>query len=185
MTEEMYISKKLQSAIKKIGRKIRKCCFFLNICLHEELREEADGLTGQQIIDLIRDFLKDDPDDFQKIVFLQLLAYYPQSMVNRHLTPTAASLISCSYFYAKYENLHVSMDDLKTVFHRSKSTVHEAIKKLSDLEVEIKEEVEKQKIRDQARNIALEQLIEEEKEKLKTARANNRTNMLEQSSGGT
>jgi deoxyribose-phosphate aldolase len=65
------------------------------------------------------------------------------------------------------------MDYLALIFDRSKSSIHQAIK---DKEAEAKAIIEESKLRNKAKKIALEQLIEEEKQKLKQSRQIEQTN---------
>jgi hypothetical protein len=114
-------------------------------------------------------------NEFAPMDFLELLTYYPTSMVSFHQTETLKLLIAVFYYWDKekeseekendYEGY--SMDYLSLIFDRSKSSIHQAIK---DKEAEAKAIIEEAKLRTKAKKIALEQLIEEEKQKLKQNR---------------
>jgi len=107
--------------------------------------------------------------------FLELLTYYPTSMVSFHQTETLKLLIALFYYWDKQKESEeeendyegYSMDYLSLIFDRSKSSIHQAIK---DKEAEAKAIIEESKLRNKAKEIALEQLIEEEKQKLKQNR---------------
>ena len=111
-------------------------------------------------------------NEFAPMDFLELLTYYPASMCSFHQTETLKLLIAVFYYWNKekereekendYEGY--SMDYLSLIFDRSKSSIHQAIK---DKEAEAKAIIEEAKLRTKAKKIALEQLIREEKEKLK------------------
>jgi len=114
-------------------------------------------------------------NEFAPMDFLELLTYYPASMCSFHMNETLKLLISIFYLWDKqkesgeegddYEGY--SMDYLSLIFDRSKSSIHQAIK---DKEAEAKAIIEESKLRNKAKEIALEQLIEEEKQKLKQNR---------------
>jgi len=107
--------------------------------------------------------------------FLELLTYYPVSMCSFHQTETLKLLIALFYYWDKQKESEeeendyegYSMDYLSLIFDRSKSSIHQAIK---DKEAEAKAIIEESKLRNKAKEIALEQLIEEEKQKLKQNR---------------
>jgi len=164
----------MEKACKRIIENAKKMSMALQFCI-EEYQEDGDGLTAQQIIETIRDFLKDEPNEVNAYIFLHLLAYYPQSMTSYNLTPLMQGLIASTYYYAQNdkEAPKFSMDDLAELFHRSKSTIYDAIQKYSDLEKMIKAQLEEEKLREKAKDIALKQLVEEEKQKLKLERENN------------
>jgi hypothetical protein len=119
-------------------------------------------------------------NEFAPMDFLELLTYYPASMCSFHQTETLKLLIALFYYWDKQKESEeeeneegCSMDYLSLVFDKSKSTIHQAIK---DKEAEAKAIIEESKLRNKAKKIALEQLIEEEKEKLKQTIQNKETN---------
>ena len=144
----------------------------------EEYMENTDDLTAQQIIDLIRDFLKNNHNEISAYVFLNFLAYYPKSMTSYNLTPLMQRLIAFTYYYCQNdrEAPKLSMEELAEWFRRSKSTIYDAIQKNQELEKMLKAELEEDKLRAKARKEAYQQLIEEEKEKLRIQRENDQRN---------
>lgn len=142
---------------------------------------DVSGLTAQQIIDKIRSFwekCKNDSSqdsDVAPIDFLELLEAYPVSMCSYHMTDSLKLLVALMYFESRkktessvsedWEGL--SMDYLALIFDRSKKTIHDAIK---EKEQEAKRIIEEAKLRKEVREIALRELIEEEKQKLKMNR---------------
>jgi hypothetical protein len=114
-------------------------------------------------------------NEFAPMDFLELLTYYPVSMCSFHQTETLKLLIALFYYWDKQKESEekendyegYSMDYLSLIFDRSKSSIHQAIK---DKEAEAKAIIEEAKLRTKAKKIALEQLIEEEKQKLKQNR---------------
>jgi len=114
-------------------------------------------------------------NEFAPMDFLELLTYYPVSMCSFHQTETLKLLIALFYYWDKQKESEeeendyegYSMDYLSLIFDKSKSSIHQAIK---DKEAEAKAIIEESKLRNKAKEIALEQLIEEEKQKLKQNR---------------
>lgn len=139
--------------------------------------EKEDGLTAKGIMDKIRNFYgklekcNSETRDFAEGYFLELLYHYPQSMCSRHMTENQKLLIALIYFESKprpeEENpiwKGFSYEDLSLMFDVSKATVHEAIKQKEE---EAKKMLVNVKLREKAKEIALEQLVKEEKQKLK------------------
>jgi|YelNatPaOPRAMG01_1025707.scaffolds.fasta_scaffold242356_1 hypothetical protein len=136
---------------------------------------DVSGLTTQQIIDKIRSFWerckKDNSQDSDvaPIDFLELLEAYPVSMCSYHMTDSLKLLVALMYFDSKPENPKegdwegLTMDYLALIFDRSKKTIHDCIK---EKEAEAKKILEEAKLRKKAREIALRELIKEEKLKL-------------------
>jgi hypothetical protein len=151
---------------------------------------DVSGLTAQQIIDKIRSFWdrcrKDNSQDSDvaPIDFLELLEAYPASMCSFHMTDTLKLLVALLYFDSKPSEEEIqrqieenkkwgvkgdvwegfSYDYLALIFDRSKKSIYDAIK---EKEQEVKKILEEAKLRKEARDIALRELIEEEKLKLK------------------
>ena len=132
MKEQAERKPTLRETMHEIADMLRKQAFVTNLC-NEEFKEEAEGITAQQIIDLIRDYLKQRGAERDAAVFLNLLATYPKSMVSRNLTTIMRTLITLSYYITQNagdkETPKLSMDDLALYFHRSKSTINETIRK--------------------------------------------------------
>jgi len=139
--------------------------------------ETEDGLTAKEIMDKIRSFYI----KFEKCnsimyesaegYFLELLYNYPKSMCSRNMTETQKSLMALMYFESKPRPEEedpiwngFSYEDLSLIFDVSKATVHEAIKQKEE---EAKKLIASVQLREKAKEIALEQLVEEEKQKLK------------------
>jgi 16S rRNA A1518/A1519 N6-dimethyltransferase RsmA/KsgA/DIM1 with predicted DNA glycosylase/AP lyase activity len=85
------------------------------------------------------------------------------------MTDSLKLLVALMYFDSKPENPKESgwegltMDYLALIFDRSKKTIHDCIK---EKEAEAKKILEEAKLRKKAREIALRELIKEEKLKL-------------------
>jgi hypothetical protein len=140
-----------------------------------------EGLTAQQLIDKINAFyqrfdrlsnLGDDAEGY----FLQLLASYPVSMCSYGMTEQLKLIIALIYLDSKPTESELtkendpwegySYEDLSLVFDRSKASIHEAIKQK---ETEAKEILLNAKLKSVVRAAALKELIEEEKQKIRTA----------------
>jgi len=128
MSEDKSI-RKTQEVIQRIAETIRKNALMECIVkgIAEDGKEEAEGITAQQIIDLIRDYLKQEGAERDASVFLTLLANFPKSMVAHNLTPQAKATIAATYWTEE-----VSMEDMARWFKRSKSTISEAIRQVSN-----------------------------------------------------
>jgi predicted DNA-binding protein YlxM (UPF0122 family) len=165
----------MENTVKKVLENINKISMLSELCV-EEYRENADGLSAQQIIDLIHDYLNDGNNEVNTYIFLHLLAYYPKSMTSYNLTPLMQRLIALAYYYSQNargeDTPKLSMDDLAELFHRSKSTIYDCIQKHGELEKMLKIELEEERLRAKAQKEAYRQLIEEEKEKLRIQREN-------------
>jgi len=140
--------------------------------------ETINGLSAKDIMDKIRSFyfrleqshsqtIEEAPD-----YFLELLYHYPKSVCSRKLSDTLKLLIALYYLESKPEYQEYksndpwpgySYEDLALIFDRSKATIHGAIKQK---ETEAKRLLEEAKLRAKAKQIALEQLVREEKMRL-------------------
>ena len=98
--------------------------------------------------------------------YTQLLSYYPVSMCQRHMSDTLKLLIAMSYYANKPKVAEkdswngFSYESLSLVFVRSKASVHSAVR---DKGLEAKDLLTGDPLREEARKIAISQLIEEEK----------------------
>lgn len=139
--------------------------------------ESEDGLEAKDFMDKMRSFYvkleksHSETADFAEGYFLKLLFNYPKSMCNRHMTDVLKLLIALIYFESKPRAEEedpiwngFSYEDLSLIFDVSKATVHEAIKQREE---EAKKLIASVQLREKAKEIALEQLVEEEKQKLK------------------
>ncbi len=138
--------------------------------------ETEEGLSAKDFMDKMRNFYAKlakahgDITDGAEIYFLELLFNYPKSMVNRHMTETLKLLVALMYFESKPEPEDkdawqgFSYEELGLLFDRSKATIHEVIKQK---ETEAKQLLADVQLREQAKEIALKQMVEEEKQKLK------------------
>ncbi|MEM3000504.1 MAG: hypothetical protein QXX34_08285 [Candidatus Bathyarchaeia archaeon] len=169
----MVANVKCEEVLSKVGNRlleqVEKLSLF-DLILIDEFRENAEDLASQQLLDLINDFLKAEHDEVKAYIFLKLLAYYPKSMTSYQLTPLMQILIAAVYNVGQsdFYSTKLSMEDLATVFCRSKKTIHECVQKHQQSIGEIlKSMLEEEKLREKAREIALRELVEEEKEKLK------------------
>jgi len=138
--------------------------------------ETEEGLTAKEIMDKIRSFyIKFEKcnslmSDYAEGYFLELLYHYPKSMCNRHMTENQKLLMALIYFESKPKPEEenpvwngFSYEDLSIIFDCSKATVHEAIRQK---EAEAKKLLAGVQLRERAKEIALKQLVEEEKQKL-------------------
>ncbi|MGB9915627.1 MAG: hypothetical protein ACPLOC_08820 [Candidatus Bathyarchaeales archaeon] len=169
----MIANVKCGEVLSKVGNRIleqvEKLSLF-DLILIDEFRENAEGLASQQLLDLINDFLKGEHDEVEAYIFLKLLAYYPKSMTSYQLTPLMQKLIATAYHIGQsdFYTAKLSMDDLAKIFHRSKKTIHDCVQKhQQSIDEILKPMLEEEKLRKEAREIALRELVEEEKEKLK------------------
>lgn len=140
--------------------------------------ETEDGLTARDIMDKIRSFYvrfersrNKEISEFAESYFLELLHEYPKSMCSRHLTESMQLLIALYYFDSKPNPEEkdplwngFSYEDLSIIFDRSKATIHEAIIRK---EAEAKQLLEEARLKEKAKAVAFEQLVKEEKMKLK------------------
>ncbi|MEM3629384.1 MAG: hypothetical protein QXZ02_05265 [Candidatus Bathyarchaeia archaeon] len=149
-------------------------------------REDIDGLTAEQLIIKIRDFyarfekFENADNELLPLDFFELLSEYPVSMCAYNMNDTVKLLIALYYFYDKMENpkendFALSYEDLTIIFDRSKSSIHDAIKQKQP---EAKRLLEEAKLRSKAKEIALEELVKEEKEKLKQKQQIEQTNAI-------
>jgi len=135
--------------------------------------ESEDGLTAKDIMDKIRSFYRryeKNDAEFVEADFLDLLRNYPKSMCDRHLTESAKLLIALYYFHNRPEDTEddpvwkgFSYEDLGIIFDVSKATVFTAIR---EKKAEAKQLLAEPKLRTKARELALEELKQEEKTKL-------------------
>jgi len=147
--------------------------------------ETEDGITAKEIMDKIRSFyIKFEKcnslmSDHAEGYFLELLYHYPKSMCSRNMTETQKLLMALIYFESKPRPEEedpiwngFSYEDLSLIFDVSKATVHEAIKQREE---EAKKLLVDVQLRERAKEIALEQLIVEEKQKLLEREENRKT----------
>jgi hypothetical protein len=140
--------------------------------------EESDysALTSGEIIDKIKDFLAQNPSDVSEMIFLNYLAKYPVSMCRRDVSPTLRRLIGFHYRLGEPDKTQrengaekVSYDDLAQIFVRSKATISACVNQTEpdwrDFQRHAAEAEEIEKL-------ARQQLIEEEKRKLRLEREN-------------
>lgn len=144
---------------------------------------DLDDLTAQQIIDKINAFYQRfmevnfDMNEIAESEFLQALASYPVSMCSYNMTETLKLVIALAYFGSKPTEKELaeesdpwegySYEDLAFIFDRSKASISEAIKKK---ESEAKAIIEEANLHEKAKSKALEELIQEEKLKLRQNR---------------
>lgn len=145
--------------------------------------ETADGLTAKEILDKIWSFYAkldsshSEIDDFAEGYFLQILRDYPKSLCAQHMTDSLIQLIATLYFDDRIEEKPkekgdwegYSYEHLALMFVRSKATIHQAV---HQKETEVKQLLKEAMLRGKARSIALEELVKEEKEKLKLEQNN-------------
>ena len=120
-------------------------------------------------------------NEFAPMDFCELIAYYPASMCSFHQTETLKLLIALFYYWDKQKESEekendyegYSMDYLSLIFDKSKSSIFEAVRQKGE---EAKQLIEEAKLRTKAKQIAFQQLVEQEKEKLKQTIQNKQTN---------
>lgn len=185
MTDYQNIGAKLQ-VLEAMGKKVWNMLFRVSIArqLNDSGYDEPNisVLTVHEVIDKIREFVNSNPSDESYEVFLRYLACYPVSMCKRQVTPLLKFLVGMHYRLGvpnkeqKQRGIKaVTYDELAQVFGRSKATISECIHETEvywkEYQNEIKKEEEAKKgentRREKARMIALDQLVEEEKEKLR------------------
>lgn len=162
--------------MKAFKKKMFNESFQYSVCAQLTLEEEKENdfsrLTVQEIIEKIRDHIKQGPLDVNSIIFLRYLAYYPVSMCKREVSPFLKKLIAFHYGFGdpgEHEKTEhsiepVSYDDLAEIFGRSKATISEYVNQFRNEWVAFQGEMEQAKaIEEEARR----QLIEEEKQKLR------------------
>jgi hypothetical protein len=149
--------------------------------LQPEFETDLGNLTAKNILDKINSFRERNEKGLEELAdgdFLELLKTYPVSMCQRSMTDKLELLIALHYFFCKPTPEEVkrareqdkyiweghSFDYLSLIFDRSKSSIHEAI---SHKEHEAKAILEENILREKAKAIALEQLVAEEKERIK------------------
>jgi hypothetical protein len=126
-------------------------------------------ITAKEIMDKIHEFEKRNGNrEDSEYRFLNLLANYPVSMVSRNMTDTL-SLMVALFYEEKYledgeEKTSNSYEDLSIIFCRSKSTISIAV---DEKKAQAKELIDSQQARKEAKEIAKQQLIAEEKEILR------------------
>ena len=141
------------------------------------IETDYSNITVEQLIKKIREFYrrkdKTNEEEMNECFFLELLRDYPVSMCNRHMSEEQKVLIALVYFesksYVDPEDKDAgwkgfSYDQLSIVFCRSKASIHEAIRQREPKAKKLLADVE---LRKKAKELALEQLIEEEKQKLR------------------
>lgn len=142
--------------------------------------ESEEGLATKEIMDKIRSFYfrleksHGEICEFAESCFLELLHHYPKSICGRHTSENQKMLMALFYCYGKDvddEKPLFSYESLSIMFDVSKATVHTAIK---EKEEEAKAIIKQATFRKKARSIALEELVKEEKEKLKNEKTEER-----------
>lgn len=144
--------------------------------------ETEDGLTAKDIMDKMRSFYRrlekchSEIAEYAESYFLELIFNYPKSMCNRHMSEALKEVMALLYFESKPKHdgearekkgkdewPGFSYDDLSTIFDMSKASIHEAIRQK---EVHAKQLLEEVKLRAKAKEIVLEEYVQEERRKL-------------------
>lgn len=133
--------------------------------------EDETGLTAKDIMTKIRGF-KTRYDWWNTndligldVSFLYYLNRYPQSLCNRTISEKLKLIIALYH----EEDTESSYEEISQLFDRSKSTISQAINEKGE---EARALLAQQKLRTKARDIAMEELIQEEKTKLLTEKTN-------------
>ena len=146
------------------------------------IETDVSTLAKEEIFERVQDFwrrydkITSSDDEFAPVYFVELLAKYPVSLCKRQMTDTLKLLIALFYFDSKPNPEEkepiwngYSYDNLALIFVRSKASIHDAIK---EKEAKAKAILNHVQLRKKAREIALQQLVDEEKERLRTERYN-------------
>jgi len=152
-----------------------------------DFENDFSNVKVEDLINKMRSFyerfekVQSADNEFAALDFAELLTYYPVSMCSFHQSETLKLLISIFYLWGKqkesgekendYEGY--SMDYLSLIFDKSKSSIFEAVRQKGE---EAKQLIEEAKLRTKAKQIAFQQLVEQEKEKLKQTIQNKQTN---------
>ena len=145
------------------------------MCLYDEEMFETDlsTLTAKEIIDKIRDFIANNKEDRNYIIFLDYLAHYPVSMCKREVSPLLERLIGFHYRIAnpnkeQLENgaKKTSMDDLSEIFCRSKATISDYVNATESLWQQAQAGQQQLAMREKAKVQAYEDMVKEERAKL-------------------
>jgi hypothetical protein len=146
---------------------------------------ELGNLTAKQLLDKIDAFyLRFNPEltlgDMAESYFLQFLTYYPVSMCSYNMTTALKLVIALIYFSNKPTEEEIakkndlwdgySYEDLALIFDRSKASIHAAIK---EKETEALAIIQAAKLKSQVTKAALQELIEEEKQRIKKTKLEN------------
>ena len=153
---------------------------------------DLSELTVNEIITKSREFWHrfekaseiDEDAEFAPMCFMQLLAYYPVSLCKRDMSDTLKLIMAMAYFANKPDAQDkkpiwngFSYEDLSLIFVRSKASVHAAI---IDKHIEAQDLLATDDLREEARKIALSELIIEEKAKLREKNDQMTKGMLKQ-----
>ena len=136
-----------------------------------DIKEETKDISTQEILDKINDFLKESPNENQMNLFLLYLSNFPKSMCQRPISKILEFIIGFHYRISGEKNGEkqhepLSMEELATMFRRSKASIHECVKNTEklwkDYQKELKMEEEQEIL-----TIAKRELIEEAKNQLR------------------
>jgi Putative helix-turn-helix protein, YlxM / p13 like. len=162
--------------IELLMKKISRDWYNLGIidyCFDLEGNQEAiNDLTAQEIINKINDFLEGNPNEAQATMFLVYLSKFPQSLCQRPISKALEYLIGFHYRLSGEkdqegkQHQQLSMDELATIFRRSKASIHECVKNTKNLWKEYQKQLQIEE-EQEILTIAKRELIEEAKEKLR------------------
>lgn len=171
-TEEVGENDLLNALSKRIFNEAFQFSVCEQLTIDEVMENDFSTLTAQEIIDKIRDHIKQGPSNVNSLVFLKYLAYYPVSMCKREVSPLLKKIIGFHYNLGEsnehLKNKHsidsISYDDLAEIFGRSKATISEYVNQIQvEWQTYLKEVAEAEAIKKQAER----ELIEEEKQLLR------------------
>ena len=172
--------------LEAVAKRFRNDMFRIGVALQLTdigyAENDLSSLTVHEVIEKIRDFVASNPSDENYLIFLEYLANYPVSMCKREVSPLLRLLIGMHYHLGQPngENKNdgvkrITYDELAEMFGRSKATISECVHTTKPLWVQYQNEIKLEKdmekddetLREKARLIAMDELIEEEKEKLR------------------
>jgi hypothetical protein len=193
--KEHWVSGDEYSAMYEVCKKVLSNLFRLQIAemvynLEEFDETDYSQVSSAAIIQRIKEFLSTDPSEISCTIFLNLIARYPIGMCSPHPSPILKSIMGFIYHAGQptpqqeKEGIEkVSMEEVSEWFLRSKATIKEYVDTTEGIWKEIQRRVEEEKLRKKAKDIALKELVEEEKQKLLSEKQlnnqTNRTNTLE------
>jgi hypothetical protein len=135
-----------------------------------DLPEENEaGLTAKDIMEKIRHICDNDKGDGSLETFLLFLRRYPQSICTRTMSDKIKLLMALyrEELLEISDPIKISYEELGALFDRSKSSVFQAVNEKGE---EAKRILTESKLRMKAKDIALAELVQEEKDKLTLAK---------------
>lgn len=166
---------------EKLAKRVYDMLFRYTTCILDIGEENnLSTLTVYEIMNKVRDAMAAEPNDVNKMCFLEYLAKYPVSMCKRDVSPLLKRLIGFHYrlgIPTEQQKLNgaekISYDDLSEIFGRSKATISSCV---NETESEWNEIQRQATLETEAEEEAKRQLIAEKKKKLEEEEENEGTN---------